>query len=67
MGLVAVGQNADGSFGQHLLNLFARNAHLVAAGHLEALGDSVGVILGDSVGRARRRKWGVDGMVGDNG
>jgi len=65
--IVAVGRNADGSFGQHLLNLIARNAHLVAAGHLEALSNSVGVILGDSVGRARRRKRSVDGMVGDSG
>jgi len=66
IGIVAF-RNADGSFGQHLLNLIARNAHLVAAGHLEALGDSIGVVFGDSVGRARRRKWSVDGMVGDSG
>jgi len=67
VGFVTVDRNADGSFGQHLLDFTARNAHLVAAGHLEALGDGVGVILGVSVGRARRRKWGVDGLVGDGG
>jgi len=66
IGIVAF-RNADGSFSQHLLYLIARNAHLVAAGHLEALGDSVGVVFGESVGSARSRKWGVDGMVGDNG
>jgi len=46
VGLVAVGRNADGSFGKHLLDLVAREANLLAAGHLEALGDGVGVVLG---------------------
>jgi len=64
---VAVGPNADGSFGEQLLDLVAREAHLVAAGHLEALGDGVRVVFGVSVGRARRRKRGVDRMVRNRG
>jgi len=49
VGLVAVGRNADGSLGEHLLDLVAREANLLATGHLEALGDGVGGVLGVNV------------------
>jgi len=46
VGFVAIGPKADGSFSEHLLHFIARNADLVPAGHLETLGDVLGVILG---------------------
>jgi len=39
----------------------------VAAGHLVAFDDGARVVFGISVSRAGRRKWGVDGLVGDGG